>query len=270
MNEPASLRSSCDYIPVGDNVQIFCRLSGLQNRGTPLVLLHGNRDNHSHFAEVEGFLSQSRLTMALDFRGHGLSSKPDCPLSPEGFVKDVQEVVRHFGWEKIILVGHSLGAVTSMVYALNVPGQVERLVLMGASAYYRSEWQRPATPLTAETFPDIIAEANKRAAPFFFLEEYPAVQRRVLASWSAIPLHVHRNLLHLVHPDLREAVPKLPMPALVIAGEKDRCTPVDSARWIKDHLPAGSLAVIPGTGHFMFMEKPQEVARLVEEFLHQP
>ena len=98
-------------------MNIFCRLGGLQNGGVPLFLLHGNRDNHSHFTELESILARDHRTVCLDFRGHGLSSKPDCPLTPDLLAADVDAVTRHLGYDQIILVGHSLGSVTSMVYA---------------------------------------------------------------------------------------------------------------------------------------------------------
>jgi pimeloyl-ACP methyl ester carboxylesterase len=256
-----------DYVEVEDGVQVFCRHAGGDHDGPPLLLLHGNRDNHSHYAELERALARSRHTVAIDFRGHGLSSKVDCPMSAGLLAADIRAVCDHYGWERVHLAGHSLGAVTSMTLALSAPERVERLILLGAAASFELKFRRPPLPQDEAGFPAMIREANRRAAPLFFHHRHPDVQRRVTASWSTILLKVHRNLVALEHPDLRPVVPALRMPTLVIAGEHDRCTTVEQARWLHAHLPDSELYVVPDTAHFMYMERPALVAARIERFL---
>jgi pimeloyl-ACP methyl ester carboxylesterase len=255
-----------DYVEVEDGVHIYCRHTGVSD-APPLLLLHGNRDNHSHFAEMESILGGTHYTVAVDFRCHGLSSKPDCPLSPELFARDIERVMDHYGWESVTLIGHSLGSVTSLVLASRRPERIDRLVLLGCAATYKVGFKRPEMELTEETFPQFVAEANRRAGPFFFHDRYPEVQHRVLGSWSTVPLRVHRNLVRLEHPDLRPVVPGLGMPTLVIAGEYDKSTTVEHAQWIHEHLPGSTLFVVPDTAHFMYMEQPDLVADQIQEFL---
>jgi pimeloyl-ACP methyl ester carboxylesterase len=257
--------ASCDLVEVADGVRVFCRFAGRQNPGQPLILLHGNRDNHTHYSELEGLLAADRPTVAVDLRGHGLSTKADWPLSPELFADDLAAIIDHYGWDQVTLVGHSLGATSSMVYALRHPARVRRLVLMGAAAHYELKWKRP--PVTEETYPQVIRESNQRATPFFFTERHPDVMRRVIASWSSVPFAVHRNLIRMVHPDLRPRVGELRMPTLIVAGELDRSTTLADARWLHEHIGGSRLTVIPGTGHFMFMEQPAHVAAEIRAFL---
>jgi len=256
---------TCRYTPVAEGVSLFSRWSG-NGRGEPLLFLHGNRDNHSHFTELQSILAAQWSTVAIDLRGHGFSSKIDCPLSVDLFAEDLAAFIAYHGWEKVTLIGHSLGAVTSMVYALNHPERVARLVLMGVAAYYEMPWQRPPE-VTEETYQEVLKETNRRAAPFFFPEEYPEVRRRVEASWSSIVFPVHRNLIKLIRPDLRSRVGQLNMPTLVLTGEQDKSKPAGSTQWLSEHIPGAKLAVIPRTGHFMFMERPTEVSGHIQQFL---
>lgn len=262
--ETIAQQEDCDYVTVAEDVQIFYRRQGPTNT-EPILFLHGNRDNHSHFAELQTLLSPFRQTFALDLRGHGFSSKVDCPLSAELYADDLDAFIKHFGWEKVTLVGHSLGAVTSMVYALRSPERVSHMVLMGAAAHYEMKWKRPT--VTEESYPQVIEESNRRAGPFFFLDDYPAVKRRVIASWSSIVFKVHRNLIQLTHPDLRHRVSQITSPTLIIAGELDKSTPVASANYLHEQIPNSQLAVIPNTGHFMFMEQPKLIAEHIQRFL---
>jgi pimeloyl-ACP methyl ester carboxylesterase len=262
------LPTTCDAVELSDGARLFYRVSGPETAAPPVVFLHGNRDNHTHFAELISLLDPALRCLALDLRGHGLSSKEDHPLSAGQCAADVIEVLDHLGWDQVTLVGHSLGSVTAMVLALEHPERVAGLVLMGSAAHYEMKWKRPE--VTEETYRQVIEESNKRAAPFFFLDGYPEVANRVIASWSWVPFSVHRNLIQLTHPDLRERVQKIAAPTLVVAGELDRSTPVESARYLAETIPDARLYVVPGTGHFMFMEKPVPVAATIAEFLGAP
>jgi pimeloyl-ACP methyl ester carboxylesterase len=256
-----------DYVEVADGVELFCRHAGADNDGPPLLLLHGNRDNHSHWAEVAELLAPSQHTVAIDFRGHGLSSKVDCALSPELLADDILAVCNHYGFERVVLAGHSLGSVVSMTFAHRGPQRVERLVLLGAAASFTLNFTRPPLPRDETEFAELIRDANRRAAPLFFHPAYPDVQRRVTACWSTIPLVVHRNLVALEHPDLRPIVPELELPVLVIAGQHDRCTTPEQALWIHKHLPDSQLLIVPESAHFMYMEQPALVAERIATFL---
>jgi len=259
--------AAVEFVDVEPDVSIFCRIGGLANDGIPLVLLHGNRDNHSHYAELESILARTRRTTCIDFRGHGLSSKPDCPLTPDLLAADVDAVIRALGYERVVLIGHSLGSVTSMVYASTWPERVERMVLMAPAAHFEIGFERPDPPESPEAFAAFVKEANRRAAPLFFTDEHPEVARRATIVWSQVPFHVNKNLLKLKHPDLRPVVPGFTMPVLLVAGERDRSTTVDDARWIDEHAPNAQLFVVPGAAHFMHNERLDLVAPRILEFL---
>lgn len=257
---------TCGYTPVAAGVKLFYRQSG-DSQKEPILFLHGNRDNHTHFTELQSLLSPYWNTVAIDLRGHGFSSKVDCPLSVDVFVDDLAVFIDNHGWEKVTLVGHSLGAVTSMVYALAHPERISHLVLMGVAAYYEMKWQRPPE-VTEENYQEVLRQTNERAAPYFFLpDEDPEIQERVEESWISIPFFVHKNQIKLIRPDLRERVGELNMPTLVLTGDLDISKPAGSAEWLAEHIPNARFAVIEHAAHFLFMEHPQEVAGHIKQFL---
>jgi pimeloyl-ACP methyl ester carboxylesterase len=121
--------------------------------------------------------------------------------------------------------------------------------------------------VTRESWPEFVREANARAHPVFFHEHHPNAARRISAAWAAVPFDVHQHLSKLKHPDLRELVRRLSVPTLVVAGEHDRCTTPDAARWIQENHCDAELVVIPNTAHFMYVEDPRSVAAAVDSFL---
>lgn len=253
------------YVEVEKDVFLFCRLTGLDKKTCPILLLHGNRDNHSHFSELQAILSTKHPVIAVDFRGHGLSSKLDDSFSVEKMVADLIKVIDYFNWKKVILVGHSLGASTTLNFSISYPELLEKVVLMGAAAHYEMKWKRP--PVSEDTYPNVIRESNKRAANFFFREEHPDVRERVIRSWSSIEYRVHKNLIQLTHPDTRNLLHTIKVPTLIIAGEEDKSTTVKDAEMLLKNIPNSKLAIIPKTGHFMFMENSQLTGSEILKFL---
>lgn len=265
LTAPAVTPARGTVVTLPDGAQLFVRVDEGDPQAPPVVFLHGNRDNHTHFAELAALLSGERRCASVDLRGHGLSSKEDVPLSAQRCADDLVTVLDELGWQRAVLVGHSLGSVTAMVFALDHPERVSSLVLMGSAAHYEMKWQRP--PVTEETYRDVIAQSNERAGPFFFLPQHPAVAARVIASWSWVPFSVHKNLIELRHPDLRERIAGITARTLVIAGDQDRSTPVSSAELLVERIPDARLHVVADAGHFMFLEHPLEVASAIKDFL---
>jgi pimeloyl-ACP methyl ester carboxylesterase len=257
-----------EYVQAAPGVHLFCRSAGHPGATMPVLMLHGNRDNHAHYAALQELLAHAGWhSVAVDWRGHGMSSTLDCTPRPELLAQDVSAVIDHFGWEQVVLVGHSLGSVAAMTFADMWPERVAATVLMGTAATFTLPFRRPEKPVTRESWPEFVREANVRAFPVFFHECHPETARRICAAWANIPFEVHQQLVTLNHPDMREVVRRLRAPALVIAGEHDRCTPPDAAAWIRENHRDAELAIIPSTAHFMYVEEPRLVAREIDAFL---
>ena len=253
------------YVNVGADADLFCRLAGLEHGGPPLVFLHGYRGCHADFAEVESVLASSHPTAAFDFRLHGLSSTVHEPLSADMFASDLEKVVEHHGWERVVLVGHSLGSSVCLIYAARRPERVAAMVLMGASARYQGSM--PVPEASEEDYRDVLRQLFARAAPVFFHDDHPDARRRLVATWLSQPYSVYRSTIDIPSPDLREVVPTLDAPTLVIVGGDSPSRPVEEAEWLCANMPRAELAAIPGTRHLMLTEEPVTVAARIEQFL---
>ena len=101
--------------------------------GRPVIALHGWLDNANSFARLAPRLEGLRI-LALDMAGHGLSQhRPaGAGYSLYDYAHDVLQVAEQLGWQRFSLLGHSLGAIVSVVLAGALPERVERLALIDA------------------------------------------------------------------------------------------------------------------------------------------
>ncbi|MGW7384493.1 alpha/beta fold hydrolase [Streptomyces sp. NPDC054794] len=122
-----------------------CRLwTASEGTGPPIVFVHGGPGLWDMFGELAKTLSSVFTTYRWDQRGCGRSHWPG-PYSLERTLEDLDEVRRHFGHERITLVGHSWGANLALHYALLRPERVSRLVYLSGTGLGRpkdTDWRR--------------------------------------------------------------------------------------------------------------------------------
>jgi proline iminopeptidase len=270
------------------------RLLSYRREGAgPLLVCHGGGPGFSgqYLGALAG-LGESFELVVLDPRGTGGSDRPADPRAYliEDYVADVDELREHLGEERIRLLGHSHGGVVAAAYAAAYPGQVERLVLASTLARFDAEQvdamhagieARAGEPWYADAVAaleteqeglfvsdDEVREIALREFPLYFAS-FGDAEAGYLASLSD---PVNGDTLRLFNTeiftsfDLRPSLGAIAAPALVITGEDDFITgPVCAADF--DAIPDRRKVVVPGCGHFIFVEAPERFADEVRSFL---
>jgi pimeloyl-ACP methyl ester carboxylesterase len=87
------------------------------------------------------------------------------------------------------------------------------------------------------------------------------------ADYNAAPEVLRKTLVSLVNTDIRDMLPNIKCPSLLIWGENDTATPLEDAKTIEKLIPDAGLCVIKGTGHFSFCERPYEANAIINSFI---
>lgn len=285
--------------------QAFVRVDGARlfvaelGAGPPLVVVHGGPDfDHAYLRpELDRLAGAARLVY-YDQRGRGRSSagvRPtDVTLASE--LRDLDALITHLGVPAAAVLGHSWGAVLAMAYAARHSERVSHLALLNPAPASRADWvllteslerERPAddvarlaevaaTPAYREG--DAAAEADYYRAHFRMtlrrpdlLDELVGRLRRhftadgVLAA-RAVEERLYDETCRTDGFDLLPGLRRLAVPTLVLTGEHD-LIPVETAARIAGAVPGARLAVLPGCGHFTFLERPDDVAAEVRALL---
>lgn len=278
-----------------DGVRLWYRVAGPAS-GEPVVFLHGGPGEGSQtFAKFAGPALERRLRMVyLDQRGSGRSERPKdaAAYSIDRLVEDVEALRRELGVERISLIGHSFGTVLALEYAARHPEHVSRVVLAAAvpdlPALLRIQcdelartdpaaYRRAAAAGGRSGCNPFAAYDGAAQKAFVYRNMFPdaATGRRVDAADSADGLgntgELSRALFGGGFMHYRfEGAAAVSAPVLIVAGGADHQAVVAPQRALAAALPRGRLVVLPGRGHFMFVEDPDGFARLVIPFLRPP
>jgi len=210
----------------------------------PLVLLHGNGEDHSYFEhQMEPFSRRYRV-IAPDTRGHGKSPRGEAPFTLEQFAEDLKEFLDGLGISRCHLLGFSDGGNIALIFALKYPQYIEKLVVDGAN-------------LEPDGLKRSVRLADK--AKWTWLKVLEAADPGKKAEFEMVDLMVTQP--HIDHLALRS----LRMPTLVVAGEKDMILE-SHTRAIAAPIPGARLAILPGD-HFLARKNPEQFNSLVLEFL---
>lgn len=215
-----------------------------EGEGFPLVLLHGNGEDHSYFThQLEPFSRHYRV-IAPDTRGHGETPRGEAPFTLDQFAEDLKEFLDDLGIAKCHLLGYSDGGNIALLFALKYPHYIEKLVLNGANLEPAGlKWS--------------VRLADK--AKWTWLKALKAADAKKEADFEMVDLMVTQP--HIDCLTLRS----LRMPTLVVAGEKDMI-PESHTRAIAAPIPNAKLVILPGD-HFLARKNPEKFNSLVLEFL---
>lgn len=258
------------FFTTSDGVKIHYELVGEGER--VVALLNGIAMNTAGWSFQTEALRRAGFRVLLhDMRGQGLSEKPRGEYSLERHVLDLKELLEHLGIEKTSLVGISYGGKVALLAALLMPGSVEKLVVLNSShTVDRALMARVDRWILGSRFksgrvlwqimiPDIFSDQflNERfsfvssLAPNFELIDFVALEEMAKA---------------FVRVDLRGKLADVRCPALVVAGAEDRFFPPRYSEMIASELPSCRYHVLD-CGHVSIWEKPQEVNKLLLDFL---
>ncbi len=240
----------------------------------PVVLLHGlGADALYWTGTMLSLRREGRTVLALDAPGSGGSATP---ATPEGFslparVAAVEALAVTLRLDRFDLVGHSLGGATAGLFALARPERVGRLVLVD-TAGFTSPTDADMERFLALTRPRDRQGARRLLDLLFFAKPFPApgAVADALARRFLTP-NVQTTIAEAGRADVllgRER--ELPEGTALLWGAEEALFPLVDAEAAVTKIRGGTLAVIPGAGHDVPIEKPAEFLRALLGALSRP
>lgn len=268
--------------------QFFTQITGPES-APRLVLLHGVMGQSANWRRVAKHFEDRFRVLVYDSRGHGRSVHADLVSNPDAYTpefqaEDLRLILNDLGWDKVTLVGHSMGGRVAYTFAALYPERVEKLVIVDIGPNL--------SPFGASTAIRIIEEIpvpfiNKREAKDWFDHQFPIVfsdlsNAEALAAWLYANIvenqagqavwrfdaeGVRQAVLAGRNRERWEEIEALRVPTLVIRGERSSDLPqevylrmIQANSWIQG-------AIIPGAGHWVHSEKFEDFVAELDRFL---
>ena len=222
-----------------------------------LLYLHGSGYTEDSFrAQVQAFPGSDALSLPGHPAGEALGSVAEC----------ADWLSRYIDWKRAdqaVVAGNSLGGAIALQWALDRPDQAAGLILIGTGARLRVSDQ--IFKMLDEDWPaciDALADwALARTAPSQLRERVKAWHHTVGRDSTRTDYCACDEF------DVMNKVQDLRLPALVLVGAEDRLTPPKFSRFLHERLEGSTLEIVPGAGHVVMAEKPEQVNAAISAFL---
>jgi pimeloyl-ACP methyl ester carboxylesterase len=238
--------------------------------GVPVLMLHGVTDSWRSFEPVLPHLPDDIRAIAVTQRGHGDAPKPESGYRIEDLAGDVVDLLDELEIERAIVVGHSMGSWVARQIAIDHPERVLSLVLAGA--FQGSLVGNPEVAAAMKELADVPNPVPDEVAREFQLSTLARpIASELLDMFVAeslkLPPRVWRDIfLGFAELDQPDGARVLPMPALLVWGDRDAFIPREVQDELLDTLPDARLRVYEGVGHALHWEQPERFAADVTEF----
>jgi len=229
-------------------------------QGHDVVCLHGWDQNISMFAPTQRFLSPWFRVTVLDLPSFGESSHPDEPWGVEEYTLNLKVFCDRLGIVDPILIAHSFGARLAILYAAQYP--VKRLILTVAAG------------LNPRRGPDYYAKifAYKAAKQVFKLKMLEPYKDKLSKTFGSADYKnadgvKRQSFVKIVNSDLKRYLKHIPVPTLLVWGDKDDATPLWMGKTMEKLIPDAGLVVFENDGHYAYFNQIDRFHRIIEHFL---
>lgn len=247
----------------------------------PVVLLHGITGHARVWDHLAERLVPGRRVLALDQRGHGDSDPaPDDDYRVGTMADDVAAFAGSLRLERFALLGHSMGGRIAIQYAAAHAARLDRLVIVDIgpdielTGLQRVREMMSKAPERIES-EEWAVEYIRRANP---LQDVDLLRHRVRHGLRRLPdgeltWKYAKGLRDMMRAgrrdvvDLWEPLPRIPCPTLVVRGAESDILSAEVAKKMTGRLPDGRLVEIPGAGHTVPADRPDEFVGHVRAFL---
>jgi 3-oxoadipate enol-lactonase len=236
--------------------------------GIPLLFVHGWRADHRIWDPLVDLLAQRHRTILVDLRGSGESQSAPGPYTVDVFSNDLSDLVAGIDLDPVVTVSHSMGSAVAQRFAIDNPPAVEGQVLIAPIPASGPHFK----PSTEDFLRSAVGDPGKTSAWLQRLthnQPDPETRELLAAAAASVP---PRAALAMLDGWLRlhfaDEAATIETPTLVVVPEHDPpMTPAFVRERVADIIVGSRLEIVADSGHYLPLEKPAELAALIERFL---
>lgn len=231
--------------------------------GKVILFLHGWADESSTFRTLANAFSDDYRCISIDLPGFGGSEPPKGPLKLPDFSERISKFLEKIHARPYAVIGHSNGGAIAVNAAANGTVKPKKMILLASSGIRGGQnFKKTALKLLAKP-----AKAGLAMVP---AGKRKGIKRKLygrIGSDYMVAENMQDTFRNIVAYDISDDAAKLDLPVLLIYGKEDKSTPPRMGERLNSLIKTSKLKIIPDAGHFIHLDKQQEVEKLIKGFL---
>ena len=236
--------------------------------GKAVLILPGWGTTINTYTPIINSLSTYNTVYCLDMPGFGESEEPNTSWNLDDYVTFVIDFIKSQNINELSLIGHSNGGriIIKLMNEKNLSFKVNKIILIGSAGivHEKTLYQNSKVKLAKigknilelkpikKIFPNLITKLKNN----FGSEDYK----------NASPI-MKETLVQLINYDLRDFLPNINVPTLLIWGSNDTATPISDGELMEKLIPDAGLIRVENCSHYVFLEQPGYVNQIINTFL---
>lgn len=240
-----------------------------KGEGRSVLIIPGWGATIETYMPIINSVSTYANVYCLDIPGFGKSQQPNTAWDLEDYTNFIIKFIKSQNIKELDLIGHSNGGriIIKLATTKNIDFKINKIILISSAGIvhkktlsqkiriYSFKFCRKILQIKYinKYFPNLLDKLRR----FFGSNDYK----------NANPI-LRQSLVKLVNEDLKHLLPKMQAPTLLIWGDKDNATPLADAKIMVKIIPDAGLVNIKGGSHYVFLEQPFYINKIIDTFLN--
>lgn len=249
----------------GGETELHYLLEGPED--APVLVLSNSLGTSMEMWDAQASALRGRYRLLrYDTRGHGRSPALPGPYAIGDLGGDVISLLDRLGIGRASFCGISVGGMTGMWLAAEAPERIDRLVLVCTSALLgpKSVWDGRIATATGRGMDALVDAVIERWFTPAFRPENPGVVQRMARTLRETDPEGYAGCCAAIRDmDLRDRLPSIGAPTLVVAAAQDPATPPEHGKLIHDAIPGARFEMVANASHIANVERPEKISQLI-------
>jgi len=248
------------YITANNQViEYFC--SDPKGGATPTVFIHGWGSRAELWFDVaKTFVEKKQFVYMINLPGFGGSENPHHDFTVGDYANTLVDFIKKLDLKEVVLVGHSFGGRVALRTAKILPDTVSKLVLVDSSGIRTNKKRVLFLEKIAHIFRPLFR-------PLFMSSVKAKIYSSIGAKDYTLTPSLKQTFVNIINEEDTSLYSHIKQETLIVWGEDDDITPLSSAKIMEKEIPHASLVVLPGAGHFSFLDQKDLFTQKATSFI---
>lgn len=237
--------------------------------GKAVLILPGWGTTINTYMPMINSISTYSTIYCLDMPGFGKSEEPNASWNLDNYVTFVINFIKNQNIKEVDLIGHSNGGriIIKLMSQKNLNFKVNKIILIGSAGIVHKKTLSQKLKIKISKFCKKILELKpiKAICPNLISKLKNSFGSEDYRNASPV---MKKTLVQLIDEDLRELLPNINVPTLLIWGGNDTATPISDGEFMEKLIPDVELIRVENCSHYVFLERPAYVNKIISTFLN--